>query len=49
MSFRTIAIVAILFLSIWQPASAQSGEETNAPVSCSDAVTGGNITKRERK
>jgi hypothetical protein len=33
MSFRTIAIVAILFLSIWQAASAQSGKE-------SDAVTG---------
>jgi|HubBroStandDraft_4_1064222.scaffolds.fasta_scaffold18275_2 hypothetical protein len=40
MSFRTIAIVAILFLSIWQPASAQSGEETNALVSCSDGVRG---------
>jgi hypothetical protein len=33
MSFRTIAIVAILFPSIWQAASAQSGKEN-------DAVTG---------
>ena len=39
MSFRTIARVAIIFLSSWLAASAQSGKETNTPVSFTDAVT----------
>jgi hypothetical protein len=33
MSFRTIATVAIISLSTWQAASAQSGKETNTPLS----------------
>ena len=32
MSFPTIAKVAIIFLGIWQAASAQSGNETNTPI-----------------
>jgi hypothetical protein len=39
MSFRTIARVAIISLSSWLAASAQSGKETNTPVSFTDAVT----------
>ena len=39
MSFRIIAKVAIISLSTWQAASAQSGKEINTPVSCNDAVT----------
>ena len=34
MSFGNIAKVAILSLSIWQAASAQSGKQTSAPESC---------------
>jgi hypothetical protein len=32
MSFRTMAKVPIIFLSIWQTVSAQSGKETNTPM-----------------
>jgi hypothetical protein len=39
MSFRTIATVAIISLSIWQAASAQSGKETNMPASSGDSMT----------
>jgi hypothetical protein len=38
MSFRIIAKVAIISLSTWQAASAQSGKEINTPISCNDAV-----------
>jgi Protein of unknown function (DUF3224) len=38
MSPRTIARVAILSLSTWLAASAQSGKETNTPASSNDAV-----------
>jgi hypothetical protein len=38
MSFRTIAKVAIISLSTWLAASAQSGKETNTPVSFNGAV-----------
>jgi len=46
MSFRTIARVAIIFLSSWLAASAQSGKETNTPVSFNDAVTGRQYNER---
>jgi Protein of unknown function (DUF3224) len=39
MSFRIMATVAIISLSTWLAASAQSGKETNTPVSSDDAVT----------
>ena len=38
MSFRTIATVAIISLSALQPASAQSGKETNISVLHNDSV-----------
>ena len=38
MNFRSIAKVAIISLSAWLAASAQSGKETNTPVSFNDAV-----------
>ena len=39
MSFRTMTNIAIISLSTWQAASAQSGKETNTPISCDDADT----------
>src|ERR1700740_759537 len=39
MSFRTMAKVAIIFLSAWLAASAQSGNDTNTPESGDNAVT----------
>jgi hypothetical protein len=38
MSFRTIAKVAIISLSTWQAASAQSGKATNTRVSCNESI-----------
>jgi uncharacterized protein DUF3224 len=39
MNFRTLANIAIISLGAWQAASAQSGKETNTPISCDDAAT----------
>jgi hypothetical protein len=46
MNFRTIAKVAIITLSTWQAAGAQSGKETNTPASRNDAVTRGQYDER---
>jgi hypothetical protein len=49
MSFRTIAKVAIISLSTWQAASAQSRKETNTPRHAAVPLHGANMAKGERK